>query len=219
MSDRIGLTAESIKSLKRTVKLLSLPKEKRVKILKLALKQIKDEAKEHIKKQETPDGKQWEERSSGSTKKMYRRRGTLLNIIANDGSEAKLGYRGKKNQLISIVQHYGQEMTVKVNERALEKLRKQLASQSDPCSQQQARKLKGLGYTIKNKKGKEVSPSIKSIQSRLTKGQAGLIARILKNKNKGNKKGTPARPALNTNAEHNAKILTGVVEKFLGASV
>ncbi|MEH8030154.1 phage morphogenesis protein [Gallibacterium anatis] len=215
MTEKVGLTAESIKSLKRTVKLLSLPKEKKTKLLKMALKQIKDEAKEHIKKQETPDGKKWAERRSGSNKKMYRRRGTLLNIIKNDGNEAKLGYRGKKNQLISVVQHYGQEMTVSVNARTLEKLRRQLASQSDPCSTAQARKLKSLGYKIKNKKGKEVSPSIKSIQARLTKGQAGLIARILKNKNEGGKKGTPARPALNTNTQHNAEILTEVIEKVL----
>lgn len=211
-----GFTSSSRRKLKRTLNALSLPKHKQKEVLKLTLWRIKDEAKKNITAQRTPDGKQWQSRKSDSKKKMLRRRGRLLTIKSNSGKEAVLGYRNKKEGELAALHHYGQQRTV-VTKAELEELKAWHSSNGEMCTEHQAIRLRSLGYQLKNKKGKLVKPSKRAIMATVSKGRAGILIRMLKREKTGNKskKGTPARPALNTDTQHNAEILTEVIEKVL----
>ncbi|MFU2123108.1 phage virion morphogenesis protein [Gallibacterium anatis] len=211
-----GFTSSSYRKIKRTLKALNLPTQKQKEVLKLTLWRIKGEAKKNITAQRTPDGKQWQSRKSDSKKKMLRRRGRLLTITSNNGKEAVLGYRNKKEGELAALHHYGQQKTV-VTKAELEELRAWHSGNGEMCTEHQAIRLRSLGYQLKNKKGKLVKPSKGAIMATVSKGRAGILIRMLKREKTGNKskKGTPARPALNTDTQHNAEILTEVVEKVL----
>ncbi|MFU2054307.1 phage virion morphogenesis protein [Gallibacterium anatis] len=214
-----GFTSSSYRKIKRTLKALNLPAQKQKEVLKLTLWRIKGEAKKNITAQRTPDGKQWQSRKSDSKKKMLRRRGRLLTITSNNGKEAVLGYRNKKEGELAALHHYGQQKT-EVTKAELEAIKATHTGNSDPCTEQQAIRLRSLGYQIKNKKGKLVKPTKKAIQATVSKGRAGVLIRILKREKSGNKakNGTPARPALNMDVQHNANILAEFVEKALNAN-
>lgn len=214
-----GFTSSSRRKLKRTLNALSLPKHKQKEVLKLTLWKIKNEANKNVTAQRTPNGEQWKRRKSGSRKKMLRRRGRLLTITENNGQKAVLGYRNKKEGELAALHHYGQQKT-EVTKAELEAIKATHTGNSDPCTEQQAIRLRSLGYQIKNKKGKLVKPTKKAIQAAVSKGRAGVLIRILKREKSGNKakNGTPARPALNMDVQHNANILAEFVEKALNAN-
>ena len=193
--------------------------------MQTVLWRLKDNAKKNIKAQKTPDGKAWEPRKrqkkSARKKKMLKFRAKYLNSkIENQGNQGRLHYADKKGGEIGAVQQKG--LTVATGQTAKEQaaLKKLLEQNKQPATQKQANRLKELGYTMttgkrgKDGKLKRKTATNKYIKTSISKGQAGLIIRLLEKKQGINtRRGLKsykmaARPFLDEDEQRNAEIVT-----------
>lgn len=219
------LKSDSVARVKRTLMYLRLSPQQRQKLMQTVLWRLKDGAKKNIKAQKTPDGKAWEPRKrqkkSARKKKMLKFRAKYLNSkIENQGNQGRLHYADKKGGEIGAVHQKG--LTVATGQTAKEQaaLKKLLEQNKQPATQKQANRLKELGYTMttgkrgKDGKLKRKTATNKYIKTSISKGQAGLIIRLLEKKQGINtRRGLKsykmaARPFLDEDEQRNAEIVT-----------
>lgn len=217
--------SDSVARVKHTLMYLRLSPQQRQKVMQTVLWRLKDNAKKNIKAQKTPDGKAWEPRKrqkkSARKNKMLKFRAKYLNSkIENQGNQGRLHYADKKGGEIGAVHQKG--LTVATGQTAKEQaaLKKLLEQNKQPATQKQANRLKELGYTMttgkrgKDGKLKRKTATNKYIKTSISKGQAGLIIRLLEKKQGINtRRGLKsykmaARPFLDEDEQRNAEIVT-----------
>lgn len=217
-----GLTKASYNQLKRDLKILSLSKSKKKELFQRVTWRIKDKAKKSVSRQQDPDGTPWKPRKVGKGK-MLKHRAKFLNSKISNGNRATIGYKNKETSIISAEHQYGLDSKLKENKKATEEQKaKLLATKNDPCSDPQAKKLRDLGYQIRLKGGKKKRANLREIKTRLTKGQAGLLIRLLKNNHSDNRQKAvngkikmEKRTFLDENVQRNAEIMTQELDKIL----
>ena len=217
--------SDSVARVKRTLMYLRLSPQQRQKLMQTVLWRLKDDAKKNVTAQKTPDGKAWEPRKRQKTgarkNKMLKFRAKYLNSkIENQGNQGRLHYADNKGAEIGAIHQRG--LRVKVEQTAKDKknLEKILAQNKEPATQKQANRLKELGYTMttgkrgKDGKLKRKTATNKYIKTSISKGQAGLIIRLLEKKQGINtRRGLKsykmaARPFLDEDEQRNAEIVT-----------
>nr|DAO36080.1 MAG TPA: virion morphogenesis protein [Caudoviricetes sp.] len=217
--------SDSVARVKRTLMYLRLSPQQRQKLMQTVLWRLKDNAKKNVTAQKTPDGKAWaprkRQKKSARKNKMLKFRAKYLNSkIENQGNQGRLHYADKKGGEIGAVHQKG--LTVATGQTAKEQaaLKKLLEQNKQPATQKQANRLKELGYTMttgkrgKNGKLKRKTATNKYIKTSISKGQAGLIIRLLEKKQGINtRRGLKsykmaARPFLDEDEQRNAEIVT-----------
>ncbi|RDE97947.1 phage virion morphogenesis protein [Aggregatibacter aphrophilus] len=231
----IGLKPETVKRFKETMMYLRLTPQMRKKVMQKALWRMKDVAKKNVSAQKTPDGKPWKPRKrqkKGVRKnRMLKMRAKYLNSkLEQQGNVGILHYTDAKGGEIGAIHQHG--LTVNVEQTAKDKknLEKILAQNKEPATPQQAKRLKELGYTAtkggrgKNGKLKRKKATVRDIRSSLSKGQAGLIIRMMEKKQGINiRRGLKsykmtARPFLDEDETRNADIITEELLKAFAES-
>ena len=230
-----GLKPETVKRFKETMMYLRLTPQMRRKVMQKVLWRMKDNAKKSVSAQKTPEGKSWvpRKRQEKSVRKnrMLKMRAKYLNSkLEQQGNVGILHYTDAKGGEIGAIHQYG--LTVNVEQTAKEKkaLEKLLAQNKEPATPQQAKRLKELGYSVskggrgRDGKKKKKKATGRDIRSSLSKGQAGLIIRMMEKKQGINiRRGLKsykmaARPFLDEDETRNADIITEELLKAFAES-
>lgn len=220
-----GFTPESLERFHNTMKYLRLSPQERNKTMQKILWRMKDNAKKNVTHQRTPDGTPWKprlrKRKGVTANKMLKQRGKQINSkLERQGEQGRLHYADNEWAKISAVHQYGLRVDVEENKQDNARLKKLLEQNDQPATPKQAKRLKELGYKVssgkRNKTGKlkYKKTSGKNIRQTLSRGRAGLLIRILEEKqginirrNLSSYKMT-ARPFLDENTQRNAEIIT-----------
>lgn len=178
---RIDVNSRDILGALDRLALLELPKPKRTWILKeLGRAEIRNTQK-NIRQQKNSDGTPMARRKNGKRTKMFQRMANGLEpYVIDDSHTLNLTWKNKLTARIAARHSAGQtqKMTVQQVRRRFGE-----PSYKAPASKGQAKKLREIGFTVRQgKKRKTKKPSLKWIQENLSMGKAGLIIRIMTNK-------------------------------------
>ncbi|MGZ0010422.1 hypothetical protein [Providencia hangzhouensis] len=182
------LNKNQFADMQKALKGLELPPKKRQRFLwRMAKYGVIAAAKRNVKNQQSPDGHKWQSRQSNYKKKMLRNMPKLLHIkempqveavrIYLQGGKYRNGAKNVPAGVVGFSQQNGMSVTVR---------RRQVESQqnNDPsrlATKKQAKKLRELGYQIKQ--GKRLKkPTVKLITETMFFNQAGLIIKKLSGK-------------------------------------
>lgn len=184
MNIRGELNPAQLKALRAQLAALELPAKKRRRLLwRLAKYGLIPAAKRNVRNQQGPDGQAWQGRQTKRKGKMLRNMPKMLHIREMpeiDGVRIYLqggGYRNGPKAVPAGTVGYAQQngMSVTVNRRQVAKARR---TESLPATLRQAKKLRALGYKVKNGK-RWKKPPLKEIQDSMTMARAGLLIRQL----------------------------------------
>lgn len=151
------LAKESIRKLERDFAILTLDQKKKNKILKSALKRVKQEANKNKARQQSPDGKAWQPRKKAKftyTKKGKQKPKKMLAKILNKstisvtGDMATLGFKQQQRSLVAGRHNYGGEEEIKQSQEP----RKEREVPTGAATEEQAQVLLALGFTEPTKK-------------------------------------------------------------------
>ncbi|PKH06667.1 phage virion morphogenesis protein [Moritella sp. Urea-trap-13] len=213
---RVSILEREILSVQQQLKLMTLPAEKRLKILRKLSRHLAKQNRKNIRENKDPDGRRWKHRSAGD-KKMMRKMGKQLKTKTT-ANHATLFFPGVAGKIASQHQ-YG--TTEKWNAAKARRVYGR-PSYGDKPTRLQAKRLRELGYSIAAKrqgkrkgKSKRKKPTIKWIVENLTTGQAGLIIRALKDKTAQSswEIKLPERQLLGANVEDITNFITAELEK------
>ncbi|MCW2257857.1 hypothetical protein M2263_003948 [Providencia alcalifaciens] len=182
------LNKNQFADMQKALKGLELPPKKRQRFLwRMAKYGVIAAAKRNVKNQQSPDGHKWQGRQSNYKKKMLRNMPKLLHIkempqveairIYLQGGKYRNGAKNVPAGVVGFSQQNGMSVTVR---------RRQVESQqsNDPsrlATKKQAKKLRELGYQVKQ--GKRLKkPTVKLITETMSFNQAGLIIKKLSGK-------------------------------------
>lgn len=219
-----GFKSGEIERIKNTLKYLNLTPKLRKDVLQRVLWRMKDNAKQAVSQQRTPDGKPWAPRKrklQGGVRqnKLLKLRAKRLNSkVEQQAKIGRLHYSESKDGEIGAIHQYGLPVSTAPTEKDKAILEKLKAQNHEPATPKQARRLKELGYQVSNgktKHGKRKFKKVrmKTIKETMSRGQAGLIIRLMEKK-QGKQKPQkamyemPARPFLDENEQRNAEIIT-----------
>ncbi|THA14545.1 phage virion morphogenesis protein [Rodentibacter pneumotropicus] len=225
MNILMGLKPESIERLKRTLLYMRLTPRIRNQVMQKVLWRLKDNSEKNVSHQQSPTGRPWKPRKKklkGGVRvnKMLKKRASTLNSkIEQQGERGVLNYTDEKGGEIGAIHQYGLEVPVEQTKKDKKALEKLLAQNDKPATPQQARRLRELGYKIGNgttKTGKKKyrKARIKDIKNGMSRGQAGLIIRMMEEKQDINiRRGLTSykmakRPFLDEDEKRNADIIT-----------
>lgn len=178
---RIDLNERELLSVLDRLSMLSLPRPKRVRLLKeLGRAEIRETAK-RIRTQKNTDGSPMARRKNGKRKKMFKRMASGLEpYVLNDGYDLNLTWRNKTKGRIAARHATGQTQRM-----TAQQVRRRFGppNYKEPATKPQARKLREIGFTVRQgKKKRSKKPTLKWIQENLSMGKAGLIIRTMTNK-------------------------------------
>lgn len=191
----ITVTVDERRKLKtlEALNLLSLPKKKRVLILRKAARAEITSARKNQKEQKSPNGKQWKKRADGKSKKIQIKLARYMSELSNDGKAVAFGWKKSRSARIAMQHHEGhtQEFTSSKYAQEMKQPNNKNRSanqsyKSGGCTKQQARRLKDMGYwvwakridpNLKSRRRKR--PGIKWIQGNISAEQAGVILRMM----------------------------------------
>ena len=178
---RIDLNQRDYLNTLDKLNLLTLPKPKRVKLLKEIGRAEIRKTKKRIREQKNIDGLPMAKRKSGKRTKMFRRMATGLEpYVINDGYDLNLTWRNKQKGRVAASHASGQTQRMTAQQA---KKRYGEPDYKAPASKAQSKKLREIGFTVKtSKKRRPKKPSLKWIQENISMGKAGLIIRIMTNK-------------------------------------
>ena len=165
---RVGIdTREALGQLN----LLTLPANKRRRIMRGAGRKVRRDSKDRIKDQKDLSGKTWKARSNGRKKKMLRKLGKNLQVKTSP-NKAVVGFGNPLMGKIARAHQDGVTQTVHVKDLGDKK------DKDDPATSRQAKSLRRHGYKIRRSRGKGwKTPTVKWITQNLTIGKAGAILR------------------------------------------
>lgn len=175
------LTVKSIGSEKvlQQLTLLTLPDRKRRRILRGAGRIVRRESRKRLREQRDLQGRRFQQRADGKKARMLRKLGKHLQVHTN-ANNAKVTFASNLVGKIASAHQHG---------HSFEKTAKDMAARDKEstglATRRQAIALREVGYKIRRAKGKGwKKPSLKWITQNLSKAQAGLVLRILKDDNK-----------------------------------
>ncbi|MFQ1022506.1 phage virion morphogenesis protein [Avibacterium paragallinarum] len=187
-----GFTKETLKQFKSLANYFRLSPKIKQQTMQRVLWRLKRKTEQNVTRQQTPEGKPWKPRKKprkGLKNKMLRRRGQYLNSkLEFNGNQGRLTYTNKRSAQVAAIHQYGLEVTNIQNKQDKIHLERLLKQNNQKATPKQAKRLKELGYTVstgkklKNGKTKRKNASMKDITSRLSRGQAGLIIRMIEEK-------------------------------------
>ncbi|HDL6478853.1 TPA: phage virion morphogenesis protein [Yersinia enterocolitica] len=180
------LSKKQLTELQQALKRLELPPPKRQRLLwRLAKYGVIVAAKRNVRNQQSPDGTPWQGRQTNQRGKMLRNMPKLLHIREMpEISAVRLylqggGYRNGEKPVPAGVVGYGQQngMHVTINRSAVAKS----IPPERPATVKQAKKLRALGYRVKQGKRWRKLP-YKEIVENMRFAQAGLLIKKLSGK-------------------------------------
>jgi hypothetical protein len=177
------LNRNQLKKLRDELSSLELPPKKRQRLLwRIAKYGLVDAAKRHVSHQQSPDGESWPARKSPRRQKMLRNLPKLLHIKEMPEIDAVRvylqggHYRNGNQQVPAGVVGYTQQngMSFQISRRQVKKN----VDRERMATIKQAKKLRKLGYKVKNGK-RWRKPPIKEITANMKFIQAGTMIRAL----------------------------------------
>ncbi|NRB24043.1 hypothetical protein [Shewanella sp.] len=167
-------------SLKNQLLLLSLPANKRVRILKTLGIYERKLARERIKKQKDVNGKPFNPRKGSGKGKLLKRLGKTLKPFVFNKNRLELKHENPSVGKVAAFHSEGGAFTMNKTrvDRRFGKLNK-----NQPCSRGMAKALSKKGFKVRKNKGKGYRrATIKELMSTLTMTQAGAILKRLRNR-------------------------------------
>jgi len=201
-------------SLKNQLLLLSLPDNKRVRILKTLGINERKLARERIKKQKDVNGKSFEPRKGSGKDKLLKRLGKTLKPFVFNKNRLELKHENPSVGKVAAFHSEGGSFTmnkVKVDRR-FGKIDK-----NKPCSRGQAKALSSKGFKVRKNKGKSFRrATVKELMSTLTMTQAGAILKRLRNRGDKSswKTKAPPRPFLGDTPANVQAELVNILERM-----
>ena len=192
MSLTITPNKQQALSLKNQLLLLSLPANKRVRILKTLGRSQRTKARLRIRQQQDLDGKKFAERANGKNTKMLKRMAKGLEPYVKNANRLELKHKSTLAGRIAALQQAGgsEKMTAKRMKRIHGK-----PDYDAPASRSQAKALISLGAKTRKQKGKGYRrATIKELVASLTNGQAELALESLRAKKPKQNWKIPVKP-------------------------
>lgn len=163
--------------LKRQMELLTMPRQMRRRLLSRTARQVIASGKRRVKTQTDLTGQPFAERKRKRARKMLSRLVRELQVVSNDGTRAKVGWRRMSSARIAAKQQFGDTETV----TAASLPQGTPEGRRAPATRRQAKALREAGFTIKSANGKRrKTPTIKWITENMVIGQAGAALRALR---------------------------------------
>jgi hypothetical protein len=201
-------------SLKNQLLLLSLPANKRVRILKTLGRYEKALARKRIREQSTITGSQMAGRTNGKKAKMLKRMGKTLEPYVKSANRLELKHKaGLTGRIAALHQDGGSESMSASRMARIHGT----PNYSAPCSRSQAKALSAEGYKVRKAKGKGYRrASVREIIANLSHGKAGVILQAMRGqKNKRNWQiPVKARPFLGDTTENVQRELVKIIEQI-----
>ena len=167
-------------NLDQQLKLLALPKKKRVRILKTLGRYERSKARKRIREQRTVTGQKFSPRASGKQAKMLKRMGRSLEPYVKNSNRLELKHKSAQVGRIANRHQEG------IDEIMTASKMKKINGEPDydaPCTNRQAIALRSMGYKVKRKKGKgSRKATVKEIMRKFTLGEAGFLIRTFRKK-------------------------------------
>ncbi len=223
MSILMGLKPGTVEKLKHTLLYLRLTPKMRNQVMQKVLWRLKKNAKKNVSHQQSPEGKTWTPRKKklkGGVRKNKLLKESAANLnsrLEQQGERGKLFYENLNQQRPARL-HNSLKMPVEQTEKDKKALKKLLAQNHKPATPKTSTSLRELGYQVRNgktKTGKQKYKKVrlKSIQQTMSRGQAGLIIRMMEKRRNKQAQGfvsykMPKREFLDENPKRNADIIT-----------
>jgi phage virion morphogenesis protein len=202
-------------SLKNQLLILSMPANKRTRILKTLGRYERQLARKRIRSQTTVDGNKFAARADGRKAKMLKRMGKKIEPYVKNANRLELKHKAALTGRIAALHQFGG--VEKMSASRLDRQRGGLKHE-DPCTEEQARSLAKEGYKVRRGKGKKYRrASINEILASMTMGQAGLILRTMRGGSRSTNKTwnipVSPRPFLGDSTENVQRELVNIIEK------
>jgi hypothetical protein len=201
-------------SLKNQLLLLSLPANKRVRILKTLGIHERKLARERIKKQKDINGKSFTTRKGSGKKKLLKKLGKKLKPFVFNQNRLELKHENPSVGRVAAFHSEGGSFTM--NKAKVDSVFGKV-DRTKPCTRGQAKALSKKGFKVKKAKGKGFRrATINELTATLTMTQAGAILKRLRNRgNKSSWKTTaPERPFLGDTTENVQRELVKIIEQI-----
>jgi hypothetical protein len=201
-------------SLKNQLLLLSLPANKRVRILKTLGRHERALARKRIRQQTTVDGSPMKSRANGQKAKMLKRLGRTLEPYVKSANRLELKHKSPQVGRIGAFQQDGGSEAMTAGRMA------RIHGNIDydaPATRSQAKALIALGYKTKKAKGKGYRrATISEIVANLNQRKAGFILKALRDQPNKNRWQIPvkARPFLGDTTENVQRELVKIIEQI-----
>lgn len=166
-------------SAKRRLQLLALPPAKRKRISGQFARKVRVNTRRRLKQQKSLNGQPWKKRKGKSRKKMLR--GLSKKLVARgDSKGATVTFN--RHQIGQVARAHQEGHTETMTARKMEKIHGQPDYEA-PATRAQAKALKAEGFKQRKKSGKGYkNATIKDITQTMTIGQAGIVLRLMRDK-------------------------------------
>lgn len=182
MRIKVDYNPDEFLSAQEQLQLIQMPDAKRKRLLwRLGQRGIIPKAKSNVRNQQTPDGKPWQKRARGKRKMLT----SLPKMLtADDATSERVVVRFKYGALAKSGLSLGalgkiQQDGTQITQTAAQARKWSKGSNDRPCTLQQARRLKKLGYKRQNGKGGYAKANMAWMREHLSWRQAGLVIRKL----------------------------------------
>jgi hypothetical protein len=214
MSLSITPNKQQALSLKNQLLMLSLPANKRIRILKTLGRHERQLARKRIRSQTTVDGTKMAGRADGKKAKMLKRMSRTLEPYVKNANRLELKHKaGITGRIAALHQDGGSEaMTAGRMARIHGTI-----DYDAPATRSQAKALIALGYKTKKAKGKGYRrATISEITANLNQRKAGYILKALRDKPSKTRWQIPvkARPFLGDTTENVQRELVKIIEQI-----
>lgn len=166
---KINFNTKSVKQHVDSLKLMTMPKKKRSRLLWRVANEVKKVSKSNITKQQAPNGKKWARRKKGKKKMLLGLRSQIVVSSKSNENRAIVDLKrgnadsyGAHSGVVAKVHNDGHSRTVN------KKSRSHIKSKRKGCSRAEAKALKALGYEVYARrinanapKGKKKVPTVK----------------------------------------------------------
>ncbi|WP_372942759.1 phage virion morphogenesis protein [Shewanella sp.] len=183
-------------SVKNQLLLLSLPANKRTRILKTLGRHERQLARKRIRSQTTVDGSKFAGRANGKKAKMLKRMGRTLEPFVKKANRLELKHKQTSVGRIAALHQDGGSETMTAGRMARIH---GMVDYDAPATRSQAKALIALGYKTKKTKGKGYRrATITEIVANLNQRKAGFILKTLRDNSRKTRWSIPvkARPFL-----------------------
>jgi phage gpG-like protein len=203
-------------NVKQRVELLKMPPAKRKRLSGQLARKIRVNTRRRLREQKDIKGRSWAARKGKNRRKMMR--GLSKRLTAKGTSQA--GTVSFDNALVGSIARAQQEGVTEVMTAAkMQKIHGE-PDYDGPATRAQAKALRAEGYKIRKKSGKGYkNATVKGITETLTLGQAGIILRMMRDKEHKTSWviPLPARPFLGASEKEIKDMVQTVFNKTINA--
>ena len=173
---KLGINSEKAQN---ELKLLLLSPQKRRRIMRSAGRKVRRDSRKRVRNQKDLVGKTWQGRSNGKKTRMLKKLGKHVQVHTTD-TAAKVTFGNKRMGQIARAHQDGISQEMTASEAAS---KYGTPDKSTMATREQAKALRAEGYKVRRNKGKGwKTPTLKYITDHLSWQQAGLVLRILRDK-------------------------------------